>query len=449
MEKINIVDAPCGDGKTSWAIQYINGHEDESFVYCTPFLDEIDRIRKGCGNYSRFREPVPYEGTKLESFNSLLASGEDIAVTHVTFLNATNETIDLIRTGEYKLIIDEALDVVSNFNDVQSVASESRQTINKSDVRLLLEHGVIRIREDNSVEWIGGEYGTDCKFFQVEKYARLHRLYCINDNFLVTVFPKEIFSAFSDVYVLTYMFEGSVFKYYFDLFGLDYEMKSVVKNDDQYDLIEYSAENDIAFRKKCKGLIHICQDKAINGYKRKGTLSRTWYDNYGNKQPTEKLRMSLATFFRKHKDAKASNGDLMWTCFEEYKDKLKGPKYTVQRSMTKEEKELPEKERKELEQKLSCFVPCNARATNKYRNRWVLAYCINRYYHPMIRRFFTDNNERRAGHGLAEIWPSEDAYALAEIIQWIFRSRIRDGKPIEVYIPSRRMRELLEEWLAV
>jgi len=28
----------------------------------------------------------------------------------------------------------------------------------------------------------------------------------------------------------------------------------------------------------------------------------------------------------------------------------------------------------------------------------------------------------------------------------LFRSRLRDGKSISLYIPSKRMRELLKEW---
>ena len=33
------------------------------------------------------------------------------------------------------------------------------------------------------------------------------------------------------------------------------------------------------------------------------------------------------------------------------------------------------------------------------------------------------------------------------MLQWIWRSAIRDGKPINAYIPSKRMRELLINWM--
>ena len=41
----------------------------------------------------------------------------------------------------------------------------------------------------------------------------------------------------------------------------------------------------------------------------------------------------------------------------------------------------------------------------------------------------------------------EDGYALSEMLQFIWRSAIRDGNEIWVYIPSVRMRNLLKKWI--
>jgi hypothetical protein len=38
-------------------------------------------------------------------------------------------------------------------------------------------------------------------------------------------------------------------------------------------------------------------------------------------------------------------------------------------------------------------------------------------------------------------------FALSEIVQWIWRSQIRDGKPIKLCILSKRMRKLVQDWL--
>ena len=37
---------------------------------------------------------------------------------------------------------------------------------------------------------------------------------------------------------------------------------------------------------------------------------------------------------------------------------------------------------------------------------------------------------------------SQDDFALSEMVQWVWRSAIRDGKPITLYIPSDRMYQL-------
>ena len=40
-----------------------------------------------------------------------------------------------------------------------------------------------------------------------------------------------------------------------------------------------------------------------------------------------------------------------------------------------------------------------------------------------------------------------NAFALSEMVQWVWRSAIRDGNPITLYIPSDRMYHLFTNWL--
>tara|TARA_B100000963_G_scaffold245810_1_gene215189 strand:- start:274 stop:444 length:171 start_codon:yes stop_codon:yes gene_type:complete len=42
----------------------------------------------------------------------------------------------------------------------------------------------------------------------------------------------------------------------------------------------------------------------------------------------------------------------------------------------------------------------------------------------------------------------DNACALTELIQWVWKSRVRKGQPITVYLSSPRMRQLMEEWLS-
>lgn len=139
MMKVKVIDAPCGAGKTTWAIQEMCRNTEREYIYCTPFLDEITRIRNACGN-DRFYEPVNYDCSKIDNFNELLQARCSVAVTHSTFLNTTLETIDYISSGKYVLILDEVLDVVQQFNDTQFVQSDIKQQISDADIEMLMQY---------------------------------------------------------------------------------------------------------------------------------------------------------------------------------------------------------------------------------------------------------------------------------------------------------------------
>ena len=71
----------------------MNENPDKSFIYCTPFLNEIARIKESTD--SKFFDPKNFSSTKIEDFNKLLMEGKNIAVTHTTFANSNDLTIQL------------------------------------------------------------------------------------------------------------------------------------------------------------------------------------------------------------------------------------------------------------------------------------------------------------------------------------------------------------------
>lgn len=62
---------------------------------------------------------------------------------------------------------------------------------------------------------------------------------------------------------------------------------------------------------------------------------------------------------------------------------------------------------------------------------------LNVYLNPTIVKYFENNSVK----------VDQDTYALSELIQFIYRSRIRKGNDIYCYIPSKRMRELLYKYI--
>lgn len=85
------------------------------------------------------------------------------------------------------------------------------------------------------------------------------------------------------------------------------------------------------------------------------------------------------------------------------------------------------------------FCPCNARATNEWGDSVYLAYLINMFPDPSVKQWFADHG------GCID----DDQYALSNMLQWIWRSAIRNNIPVKLYIPSRRMREILKAWLEI
>lgn len=454
MEKVKVIDAMCGAGKTSWAIQYINGNPDKTFVYCTPFLDEITRIRESCGHFQRFEEPRHNGGSKIDDFNRLLAKGCDIAVTHTTFLNATSQTMDLIQDGGYTLILDEVLDVVTDFNTAQSVVNQEGQRVKKGDIDFLIENKNIVIDEKNRVHWKSGHF-ENFKYSEVERFAKLGRLYCMDNKLLLTIYPPEVFQYFDNVYVMTYLFGGSTLKNYFDMFNIPYEICSVCHSEDGYKLTDWTVEAELEQRAKYKNLIHIIENERMNGeYSRKGEISSIRLQNASNEK-LSRLKSHLGNFFRRvakdpinGKSASATDETIMWTTKKGDNNKiyrkLKGEGYTSRKYTDTERKALEtlsgvqrQRYKDTLDKKCDCFVPCNARATNIYNSRWALAYCLNLNMKPEIQKLFAK----------AHVSVNNDLYSLSNLLQWIFRSRIRNQEPIVLYLPSERMRGLLKKWI--
>ena len=377
--------------------------------------------------------------SKIGCFESLLAANKDIAVSHSTFLNATPDTIQLIRDGDYTLILDEALNAVEDFNNIQPVEADIRQSMTSDDIATLIEGNFIKIGEHGKVMWHGNKRNHDSKFREVERLAELGRLYLSREQFLVTVFPPEMFSAFKKVYVLTYMLESELLQYYFQLFGIGYNKCSIQKEIGEYLLTPYNSIYDIQFRRKCKDLIHLCDKAKLIEPKR--NLSKSWYAHNVKTGGVTQLRKDLLSYYRSCvPNAKASHFDVMWTCPKDYKSMLSNKNYQYAGVITKEDREQKSPEKlKELELRLDCFVPCNSRATNIYRERWALAYCSNIQRNPYIDGFFTSQ-------GIAV---DIDAFKISSLVQWICRSRLRDGEPIELYIPSTQLRRLFIQWLDV
>lgn len=396
--KINVVDAGCGVGKTTALINLINNDtSNQKYIFITPFLSEVERIKKSCPD-KNFVSPDENNKTKLEHFSKLINEGRNIVTTHALFKKIDSDRVSIEALQNYVLIMDEVADMVEEL------------PVSKSDLKLLSNKVTIHPRT-HMVEWNDNDYQG--KFDEYKRMIKLNNIFAYvdqNNNIvsMMWLFPYRVFQAFQQIYILTYMFDGQIQKKYFDYFGASYA-NWYVKD------FNLTPTPQIYDYRHTKSLINVCQDQKLNEVGDNRTaLSISWFNRNRRTQEMITLQNNIRSFFRSH--AKVSGNKMLWTTFKEYK-------YNVKRNGF-----------------AKGFAPINCRATNEYSNKTAIAYIGNRFFKPTIKNFFTFNN-------IPTEKQFEDKFALSELVQFVFRSAIRNDKPINVYIPSKRMRDLFEEWL--
>ncbi|ODA07647.1 hypothetical protein [Paenibacillus polymyxa] len=393
MTKIKVVDSIMGSGKTSAAIQMMNKDDDNKYIYITPYLDEITRIKSTC-TQRKFFEPKVFtmDGEiffKLDSLHKLLSEGKNIATTHALFKMATEETRELIYNGGYTLILDEALEVIKELK------------VSPDDTKMLLkewmkqdENGLIQW--DTEKESLQGVYNG--KFQTVRRYALNNNLIMHNGVILLWNFPPDIFKLFKESYILTYLFSAQLQKYYFDIHDIEYDYYSVK--------VENGINNDdTKIKEAVKRNIFIYEGTLNKIGDEQYSLSKSWYSKKTHLH--KQLKNNTLNYFNNIMQSKSNVN--MWTTFKDYRPKINGKGYT------------------------KGYVSVTERSTNKYSHKKVLAYVVNRFASPLIESYFHTKNIRI----------NQELFALSELVQWIWRSAIRNNEEINLYIPSGRMRRIL------
>lgn len=413
---IRVVDMPMGTGKSSAAITYMNEHPEKRFLYVTPFLDETRRIVDACREL-RFAEPsdrIPeYRFAKGNHLRSLVNQHRNIAITHALFLRIDDVTAQAITDVGYTIIIDEVVDV---FGDVSASAE---------DIKLLSDAGYLDTFE------AGCEYeyfrmsekayqytGLMNEFFENAKRGQIVQTKGWQGGkrvkYGIWEVNRRLFAMSDEIFILTYMFDGMPMKGFLEANKLPYSYIYVRRFDDgKY---RFSDHGELpAYIANLRNMVHVCDRDSVN---RIGdgeySLSANWTSGGKNDGRLAALRRHVNTYFRRHIPSGISADKTLWTTFKSGKDNVKG-------------KSASEKH----------FLPFNTKATNAYGDRAALAFCVNVFMNPNLLNYL-----RHVGVKI-----DDKKYALGVMVQWIWRSRIRNGQEIWIYIPSSRMRRLFLSWI--
>lgn len=394
MNTITVVDARMGRGKSSAAIRYMNRYKGtKKFLYITPYLNEVDRICEQC-DFDQSDSDYMSKSTELKIH---MRNGKNVAATHSLFYLMDEEALELVRTNHYSLIIDESIQVIERLN------------VTEKDFDLIVNQ-LTEEDEDGVLHWKDKEYTG--RFYDYKEMADVGSLYQL-DSALLNIMSPSMLRAFEEVFMLTYLFDGQYQKAYLDFFGFEYRIIGVEQDADGY---YFSDAPDNPPPLDYRKLINIIENPKLN---RPGdgkyALSKNWFARRGyDNAEVKALRNNLKKFFQGIPDGDATTR--LWTSFKDDQMKLTDARTGRFRKN---------------------FLQVSARATNEYRDRTDIAYMVNRFVDPNLMKFFATK----------DITINADHFALSEMLQWIWRSAIRDDKPINLYIPSSRMRELLINWI--
>lgn len=400
MRHITIVDARMGRGKSSAAIRYMNRYKGKRcFLYVTPYLTEVDRVCELCN----FEEPNCDFMSKSSQLKAMMRRKCNIASTHALFTLMDDEALELARENGYSLIVDESIQII------QSVP------VSPKDKEMMMTHLMEVNEEDGIVSWADETY--EGKFEGYKQMADAGTLYHCAGTLYEVMNPKR-FLPFEEVFMLTYLFDGQLQKAYFDYYGFDYTVIGVEQDKRGY---YFSDRPDNPPPIDYSGLIHITgeDEDAMNRKMNeigngRTALSASWFKRRGKTHDDVKtLKRNMRNFFDCKTESRSDTR--LWTTFKDCEEWLLGPRNRY----------------------ASNFLSLNARATNAYKGADCVAYLVNRFVDPNIAKFFATK----------DIKIDSDQFALSEMLQFIWRSAIRDDKEINLYIPSRRMRTLLTDWI--
>ena len=404
--KVKVLDAICGAGKTMWVFDHIKTNPDKRWLFVSPYLSEAGdgktkgRIQNELPELN-FRSPS-VSPTKTESFKRLASAGHNIAITHSLFHSFSMEIAELLEQNEYHLVIDETIDLVSLYDDIE-----------KQDVVCLIKANMIQKQPSGLLTWNHTEYPNyEGRDTPIRDMCDTQALWLHGENVLIQRVPPTIIKACSSCTILTYMFEGSLMKCWFDLNQISYSYFYPDSLRSESDIKSIIREK-LHIVKPSKYIMDLQLDD--RGLPRPNTFSMNWYKNTATEENFKRIKSSMVSQLQEN----MGKGKTFWTTFKKYKTKLEGKGYT------------------RAVKGVEPFVPKNMRASNEYSEFVNCLYTVNVYPDTTLISHLSQFG----------VEVNREVYALSEMIQFLFRGCIRKHEEMYILILSNRMRMLLENYL--
>lgn len=403
---IHIVDSVMGTGKTQACIAWMRQHPEQKYLYVTPYLDECSRIQASAPELD-FQQPQENK-TKSADLLRLLSEGKNITTTHELLSLMKDSDVEYIKKFKYILFLDEELSCIENLS------------IESADLDFLMKNNFVQVEQNTKeVRWTNPDNKKSKLIGHYKEDIQRKPHYLVKDNVLMWLFQLDVLKAFESVYILTFLFSSSIMAGYLINNDVSFDFCHVENGSFADGYKRVTQEEKASFKELIEIYEGSYNDNWYGKTRKKDDrflLSQNWFSKQSNSVRINQLRNNAYNFVRYK--CKAHKEDVLWTSYKDYADALTSDKLTYQ-------------------SRKSNWLAWNTKATNQYADRTVIVYLLNVFPNPLFKNYLENDNFQF----------NEDDYALSALLQWIWRSAIRNGKKVTIYIPAPRMRQLLTDWL--
>lgn len=432
-----------GTGKSTWVTMLIKSTPNNRYIVVLPMLTELRRYEQALHGIDRL--VCLWDGTqKKNRFDEALTHANIILITHALYEEYLNDvSFEILEKGQWNLILDE---VITAFEQVK---------LDHTSIRGLVDIGAIIPKPvSDTIE----KYVPNKTTYQYHEKSSDYMIDQSKKAFLKEALAKDVFgistgkdnqerryytfclreerlTPFQSIRILTYPFKNTDLYYWFKIKQIRVSHLELLRLDDTDSLNDFSLipHSGSYSGSSFTDLIELVDTPKRSMGKKYGeswndfsaTSMREFFAPAAkskiNIEIQKEVRNSLVTLFRNRRKTMVTPEEFMFTCKKDSIPAFQDSKNRLTKDFIGEE----------------TFVPFNERATNSRGHKNYLAYLYNAFPFPSVVKAIE-------AHGIQY---DQDRYSLYILIQWIWRSAIRHGERIQIYIPSVRMRNILEKWL--
>lgn len=407
-----IFDEPCGSGKSQELkrqLRHVQQHIPEGSrgnLVVVPYLSEVDRFQEEVGPDWLYT-PEDIDGPKLEDLQRAMIQGRNIITTHALF--------EKIRYFEhllykYDVIIDEVPQTTKKvpmflgtvgFNDL---VKDKYVTIDPKTGLMQVTAGIGKV-----IKKYRGGTSKDREVARFLTQVSRTDVYYVNDTCCLMPIPDSFFTKPKRVRILTFLFAGTQLQRYITAKGYKYHPE--------------------------------CNLNELEKFKARTRKLLTFYDC------NSQVATSFTAMTAPKSEARKTVGNFVVRAMKRLREEQSIPQAEVLVASFKDAWYGRELNRHSQVADATClrkltklsgatYTPLITRGTNQYADKSVLLLLGTEILHPGIAKFLgMTTGEEQAQH------------KISEMIQLLYRTRIRRGLPVTIVIADKENEVLLRSFL--